>query len=61
MKQWRHRDVIICGRCETEWLLDSGLQICPHCGNDGDIEGHVIRSTESTFNPDIRPSGTYSA
>ena len=33
----------ICGQCEREWPTDSGRQVCPECGNDGDIEHHVIR------------------
>jgi hypothetical protein len=33
----------ICGKCEYEWPTDSGRQVCPKCGNDGSIEGHVVR------------------
>lgn len=33
----------ICGRCEYEWRTDSGRTVCRECGNDGTIEGHVIR------------------
>ena len=33
----------ICGYCEYEWSTDSGRQVCIKCGNDGDIEGHVVR------------------
>jgi predicted amidophosphoribosyltransferase len=35
----------ICGSCEREWPTDAG-RICPECGNDGDIEGHVIREAD---------------
>lgn len=31
------------GCCEHEWPTDTGRQVCPECGNDGNIEGHVIR------------------
>jgi len=34
----------ICGDCEREWPTDTGNQICPECGNDGEIEGHVVRA-----------------
>jgi hypothetical protein len=36
----------ICGKCEYEWPTDSGVQICPKCGNDGEIEGHVVRDDD---------------
>lgn len=36
----------ICGKCEREWDTDTGRQVCPECGNDGDIEGHVIRDSD---------------
>lgn len=36
----------ICSCCEREWKTDSGLQICPECGNDGSIEGHVVREED---------------
>jgi len=38
----------ICGRCEKEWPTNSGLQICAVCGNDGEIEGHVVRDDRAT-------------
>lgn len=41
------RPVTICGVCEAEWPTDSGAQVCPSCGNDGEVEGHAIRSTET--------------
>jgi hypothetical protein len=33
----------ICGKCEHEWSTDTGGQVCPACGNDGEIECHVVR------------------
>lgn len=33
----------ICSVCEYEWLTDTGVQVCAQCGNDGEIEGHVVR------------------
>ena len=33
----------ICGKCEYEWRTDTGRQICLECGNDGQIEGHIVR------------------
>jgi hypothetical protein len=38
----------ICGKCEQEWPTDSGRQVCSDCGNDGAIEGHVVRSEHGT-------------
>lgn len=35
--------ITICGKCEAEWLTDSGRTVCPTCGNDGTIEGHAFR------------------
>ena len=33
----------ICGKREYEWPTDSGRQTCARYGNDGTIEGHVVR------------------
>lgn len=41
----------ICGACEYEWPTHTGLQVCPKCGNDGSIEGHVVRENEHDENP----------
>ena len=37
----------ICGKCEREWPTNTGMQVCPECGNDGDIEGHVVREDDA--------------
>ncbi len=38
---------IICGACEHEWSGDrTSSRTCPACGNDGDIEPHVVRVDE---------------
>jgi len=38
------RVTIICGACEHEWSGDTTQsRVCPKCGNDGEIESHVVR------------------
>lgn len=39
----QHTVTTICGKCEREWSTDTGNQVCPACGNDGDIEPHAVR------------------
>lgn len=51
----------ICGCCEHEWPTDSGRQVCPKCGNDGEIEGHVVRQEMKKMKLDFADPGEYPA
>lgn len=52
-RQERHPITTICGKCEKEWPTDSGAQICPECGNDGEIEGHVVRQEAEDMESEV--------